>query len=557
MNNALKKQSLIPFYPKIAKELDFGFQGAIIMISEIGKLEMDDAKEICEEIKKCLKRANPLSKKVMNESCDAFRSPFQIFLSKTYSNIGTNENESSYNIPELRSNVQTFLNNMLKEESFPLYFSEYERKVIFDLYWCKGESKITKFKSNGITFILLLKSLCKSVCKSTLIFLKHEYSDLPQVLKYSKLWNNYVYSIIWIDSKFKIIENIFNAYYAKLFPNKIKYPVFSFWRMMSKIWIKYVFMPLKDNIFKEFELLYLKLRENNLDNKFQNCPLNPFERRSEKIIRYNNDPLEKMIGSQVRKSIYHNSLYSKQNLELAYDIPNIQLVVEAILDISLNEITIHNLKAPGWIPKNPDGSSYFDLHNTILKNIEEIVKNLSSKHKIRTLSYCVECEIKLSESIFRPQTSGEIKEALEYSFLQKADDKLKNKILSRTDSSSDEGNEINNELQNSPWVTLELNDKVNNPKKLKQMLNTLSEKDVQLIKIYDTTTENLQNWQKKRDCENIEIIEKNKKKGLNFLDDATMNLLNLEHEITEEDIKKATLESQISNISDNIEEIKL
>lgn len=89
------------------------------------------------------------------------------------------------------------------------------------------------------------------------------------------------------------------------------------------------------------------------------------------------------------------------------------------------------------------------------------------------------------------------------------------------------------------------------------MLNTLSEKDVQLIKIYDTTTENLQNWQKKRDCENIEIIEKNKKKGLNFLDDATMNLLNLEHEITEEDIKKATLESQISNISDNIEEIKL
>lgn len=135
-----------------------------------------------------------------------------------------------------------------------------------------------------------------------------------------------------------------NECYATLYPKLLGYPEFSFSRAMATFWKVKVFNKLQVNLFDSFKHLLS-------------------EERAEKI---------KQGEEKTKLNRKKEQLYNFQVALIHYDSKNFQLLtkfVQAIADISINEVKVHMLGSTKFMSDEP----YVKLHDLIMANTKYFV----------------------------------------------------------------------------------------------------------------------------------------------------------------------------------------
>jgi len=138
--------------------------------------------------------------------------------------------------------------------------------------------------------------------------------------------------MIEFDRSLSSITALVNKCYAFLFPKLPGYPGFSFSRLMATLWRVKVFNKMQGQLFDSFK---------DLLNK---------ERREQKKKEYVSAEYEEMMNCFVESK--NSTILSK--------------FIQAIADISINEITIHMLGSTKLRPDEP----YLKLQDEIITRTE-------------------------------------------------------------------------------------------------------------------------------------------------------------------------------------------
>lgn len=151
--------------------------------------------------------------------------------------------------------------------------------------------------------------------------------------------------MIELDKRLSKVCEVVNKCYEALFPNYPRYPQFTFTRAMIAMWKEVVYTKLETILFEDFATLFKEVSNNRL-KAFLARPAVP--------------PSEKMLAGDSREK---RREAAKEQLLSRYFPLFIGRTVQAIADLSVNDLKIHFLGSTKFVPDGP----YSDLHEAILE----------------------------------------------------------------------------------------------------------------------------------------------------------------------------------------------
>eukprot|EP00826_Nyctotherus_ovalis_P054814 TRINITY_DN7213_c0_g2_i1.p3 TRINITY_DN7213_c0_g2~~TRINITY_DN7213_c0_g2_i1.p3 ORF type:complete len:157 (-),score=15.55 TRINITY_DN7213_c0_g2_i1:825-1295(-) len=153
--------------------------------------------------------------------------------------------------------------------------------------------------------------------------------------------------MIELDKRLRKVCEVVNKCYEALFPNYPRYPQFTFTRAMITMWKEVVYAKLSGVLFEGFATLFKEVSNNRLT---------AFLARPAVFA----SPNEKALGGASKEK---RQEAAKEQLLGRYFLLFIGRMVQAIVDLSVNDLKIHFLGSTKFVPDGP----YSDLHEAILE----------------------------------------------------------------------------------------------------------------------------------------------------------------------------------------------
>jgi len=251
-----------------------------------------------------------------------------------------------------------------------------------------------------------LHELISSYCRVISNFLNGIDSPMVFAVEYTTRWKNFTLGMQQISTMLRDFSSAINEKYYSFFKNDPKFPCFSIWRMMTRIWYKEVYHSLETRMNSEF-------------NKLVECYLVK--------CTTNFKDIDISTLSNIDSEIFNNSLEVSE-IEFATCINEFW---QAIIDLGFNEKTVPYLNFADLRTIRPISGFCVSLHEIVSQRGKGIIEDLQCKPHLK---FNIICEFtNLIESIVSCDVFPEL-----YQLLADFQKKLLSDVISQVNGAAPE-----------------------------------------------------------------------------------------------------------------------
>ncbi|CAD8162761.1 unnamed protein product [Paramecium pentaurelia] len=190
-------------------------------------------------------------------------------------------------------------------------------------------------------FYTSLKCYLKGLQKYFSVFINvNTINSIDLLCEYVMYWQAYSNAIMDLSTFIYPFENIINELHSNLFPNYPQYPKFSVWRVMTKMWIKYIirYQQLSVILLQCFIRLLSAQRQQMFKQEFDQGVNDDFENTQSFLITYeiyDNFLLKQRNSCKDQFQIDTTHLFYTEIVDL------LRSFCRCIQDISISEVSVH------------------------------------------------------------------------------------------------------------------------------------------------------------------------------------------------------------------------
>jgi hypothetical protein len=183
--------------------------------------------------------------------------------------------------------------------------------------------------------VMIANEKCQGFCrelKKDLDEMNHSQSFKTALTRYLSVWENYFLSALEINNHLQSLNDILNEATKQLLPNlSQRVPAFAIWRLLTGAFRSFCYMPLRHGLQVSSLRLIREFCQNYIASKARSLKC------KDEVLN------EKEVLAFLRGETKNNKNYDENNsLDTTYE--NISLcskVIQALIDMSLNEVTVH------------------------------------------------------------------------------------------------------------------------------------------------------------------------------------------------------------------------
>lgn len=291
---------------------------------------------------------------------------------------------------DLDNEEESFLHSIFARDS-DLELNPFE---VLNMRWYSFPGKAKPQTQSASThpilqiYSLLVKTI--DVFSSSVREYLRSYEDpLYFIQEYCAFWSRFCQSIFEMEFLMKDFTKVVNETYERDFPAFPKYPRFSIMRLMIKIWLASVYIPLKDRIFDCFQSIVRELRKTAL---LTNCKNQNEIHKVSEILGVENNGIAK-------DNYYKTNIPALETLG--------RNLVEALTDISVNELSVRHLGHSKFRLAAP----FSDLEERFHEESEIYYQTLSEilKEDLPKLEFLLREDCKLLKPVINEKISKKLK----------------------------------------------------------------------------------------------------------------------------------------------------
>lgn len=213
----------------------------------------------------------------------------------------------------------------------------------------------------------------------------------PVLMKYVQIWNNYFLAVLELDDGLSTLARIINEATEELLPTYNKEPAFSIWRVLVGAFKRCCYSPLKQEIADMLLKTIKAERESQAELQTRQLSRNIYRLPA-------SFSLEEFLKGKITVPALkmHITIPRRANIQ---DLSEIYKAVSAVLDMNINEISVHYLKHSQF-----SAGKFFASFSARLKSLdEELYKKWDTMEwNIETYSKIMENDRKILEKILAP-----------------------------------------------------------------------------------------------------------------------------------------------------------